>query len=260
MKASRLSIILGLWLALVGHGLCASENRSSETDLSCLQKFSDPIAGYSIRIPEGYKRLTEDENREVIHGLSEIFGKEFGERTAQQPPTYFKGPKDSARLKNMPPTLAISYSPLDEPIDASKLSQYQAKIERTYKKHGIQHGDLKLEVIQINNVNALRVEHEVFSPIDNSRGFKTFVTIPGKGRRYEIILDYSPSQIEGAQSALAIVLKSFQLEDVLFMNPETQSKWSRVILWTIGGFVAGVLLSLLLLFLIRTGAKTSVTR
>jgi hypothetical protein len=253
MRLVHFCLVLGL-LAAFGRALAEDAPKAAEEDISKLELFTEEQAGYSVRLPGGYQLMSDDENRAIMEGLSAVFGKEFAERTAQMPPKYFKGPIDPARPKAMRPTLAIQISGLDEPVEAAKITEYKDRLEANYKKHGLQYGDMKLEVLKIDGVNALRVEHEIYSPVDNSRSYKLYLSVPGSGRRYEILFDCSPNQVEGVQAAAATVIRSFKRLDAPLLDPQTQSKWTRIALWTVGGFVAGVALSLLLKFLTTRGS------
>lgn len=215
-------------------------------DLAKLTLFKDKEAGYSMRLPEGYTRLTQDENREVANNLSEYFGKEASERALRQPPAYFRGPLDPARPKGMPPSLVVNCTGAPLAVDRAQKQQYKEMIEESYRKRGIRHGDIAVDVIQVGSVNAVRAEHDLFSPVDNSRNRVIMVLVPGPDRRYNITLNFSTYQAQAAEAALDVVLRTFKIHPPAAVDAETQIKWGRVALWTAGGFITGILLSLIL--------------
>jgi len=99
------------------------------------------------------------------------------------------------------------------------------------------------------------MEHDIFSPIDNSRSRLINVSVPGHKRRYEIVFNYHPDQAESVEASLATVLQTFEIQKKPVVDEKTQSKWTRIAFWTIGCFVAGILLSLLLKVLAGVGEK-----
>jgi hypothetical protein len=253
--------VLGFSAALV---LCAAgviggepAPKAPDQDLSTLEAFRDVQAGYSLRLPSGYRKMSEDENRKIVENISQYIGKEAADRVDAQPPAYFKGPIDDERPKTMPPTLTISYASSDEPFETAKLAEYQQRIENTYKKSGLQYSDLKLEIVKIDGVNALRFENEAYSPVDNTRVYKLAFHIPGQGRRYDIVFDCLPFQTESVKAAADVIMKTFKIETPPLMDAATQGKWTRVALWTAGGFVVGILLSVLIKVLSRSRTKSA---
>lgn len=208
--------------------------------------YTDAAAGYSFVVPAGYDRLSEEENHEVFEGLSKVFGKEASERTQRQPPAWFKGPVDPARPKALPPSLAVSFSSMDQPIDPAELPKYKESLIANFKRRDIRSSDPELSIIQVAGASALRVEHDIFSPIDNSRAQEILISIPGNGRRCEIVFQFSPAQAEGVQQALKTVLDSFKLQTPALLESADRQKWSRVIYWTAGSGLAGVLLYVLI--------------
>ena len=219
--------------------------------------FNEPLAGYSMRIPQGYERLSEDENREVFRGLSEYLGKEVGDRVLRRPPTWFKGPINPKRPKEKPPALAVGYTDLDEPIDPAQMSRYKSDLEQEYRKRGDKYGEIKIDLVTVGGVNSLRVEHDIFSPIDNSRSRMIKVVVPGHGGSYDIVFNFSGDQASDVATALETVLSSFNVQTRPVVDQETTSRWTRVALWTGGCFLIGILLSVLLKMLAGVGEKTS---
>ena len=218
---------------------------------------SDPVAGYSLRIPGGYEKLTEDENREVFEGLSQFLGKDVGERVLKRPPAWFKGPINPAKPKAPPPSLAIGCSEMDQAIDPALMPQYKANFEENFKKKGDRYGELRTEIVQVDGINALRMEHDIFSPIDNSRSRMINIAVPGRGRLYDIVFNFSTHEAEGVEQAVATVLRTFKVDQHPVSETDGKGKWTRVMMWTVGGLVAGILLSLLLKVLAGAGAKTA---
>jgi len=224
-------------------------------DMEKLKLFSDNDAGYSMRIPDGYQRLTEDETREVFHGISEYFGKEAGERVLRRPPAYFKGPPDLKDTKAKPPSLAVGYTDLDEPIDPEKMSIYKEKIEEQLRKTGDKSGEINVSMVQVDGITALRIEHDVINPIDSSRARLIKIAVPGNARRFDIVFNFSPEQTSNVDPAVATILRSFKINSHPSLDPETKSRWTRILYWTIGGFALGIILSILLKVLSGVGEK-----
>jgi len=228
---------------------------ATDVDVSKLKPFDDPSTGFWMRIPPGYERLTQDEYREVVKGLTEFLGKEAGERALRQPPVYFKGPVDPKRPNAKPPLLNVFCSGAPLTSDAVRKDRFKEQLEQDYKKQGINHGDISVEDIQVGAANAVRAEYDVYSPIDNSRSRMITVLVPAGDRRYYIFCDFSSNQAEGAEKALGIVLKTFKVLERPVLAPEERTKWGRVALWTVGGFIVGILLSVILKMLAGMGAK-----
>jgi hypothetical protein len=228
---------------------------TADADPATLTPYNDTVAGYSFRVPPGYTRLTPEQSRDVFEGLSKFLGKEVGERAERQPPSWFNGPVDPKRPKTAPPALAIGFSEMDAAIDPAQMNEYKTQLEEEYRKRGDRYGELKLEVIKVDGINSLRVEHDIFSPIDNSRSRMIKVSVPGQGRRYDIVFNFVTDQSEGVEKALDTVLKSFKIDKHPVVDEQAQSKWTRIALWTIGCFFAGILLSLLLKVLAGVGEK-----
>jgi len=220
-----------------------------------LPVYSDPVGGYSFLVPSGYKKLTAEQNRQVFDGLSKFIGKDIADRAERNPPAYFNGPVDPKRPTSAPPSLAVGYTELDAPIDPSQLPEYRQQIEQELKKRGDKHSELKLDVVKVNGINSLRLEHDVYSPIDNSRSRIIRVSVPGDRRRYDIVFNFHPDQVEGVEQSLAVVLDQFRIDKHQVVNAESQSKWTRIALWTVGCFVGGIVLSLLLKMLAGVGEK-----
>ncbi len=147
----------------------------------------------------------------------------------------------------------MGYTDLQEPIHAAQIAEYRNKIEQDSQKRGEKFGEIKAEVISVDGVPALQVEHDVFSQIDNSRSRMIRVAAPAPGRCFEIAFNFSSEQEEQAEAALSIVLKSFKIEDRSALNAESRSQWLRIFYYTAGGFAAGILLSLLLKILSGAG-------
>jgi hypothetical protein len=222
-------------------------------EMEKLKLYSDNDAGYSMRIPDGYSKLTEDETREVFHGISENFGKEAGQRVLRRPPAFFKGPPDLKDTKLKPPSLAIGYSDLDEPIDPTQMAFYKEKLEEQLRKTGDKFGDINISMVMVDGITSLRIEHDVLNPMDNSRARLIKIAVPGSGRRFDIVFNFSPEQSTSVESAVATVLHTFKVNSHAAIDPETKSKWTRILYWTIGGFALGILLSVLLKVLSGVG-------
>lgn len=222
-------------------------------ETSTLELFTDPKGAYSLRIPAGFRRLTEDENRDFFKSLSEYMGKDVHDRVLRQPPVWFRGPDDPKKPNAPPPTVGISYTDMRQQIDPSAIEKYRADLEESYRKRGIRAGDVDLKIIKVGNSDALRVEHDIISPIDNTRNRVVMISVPGGERRYDIYFNFSRDQSDLIAPAINTVLATFTISDTPRIDPETRSKWTRVIAWTAGGLLAGILISILLRILAGVG-------
>ncbi|HYG76005.1 MAG TPA: hypothetical protein VEK08_13455 [Planctomycetota bacterium] len=232
----------------------AAESKPAGPDDN-LTLFEDADAGYSLRVPEGFVKLSQDESREVFRGISEHFGKQAGERALRRPPAWFRGPAEGGSVKLLPPSLAIGYTELAGQIDPSQMQRYKTELEEEMRKRGDDFGEIKVSLIDVGGINSLRIEHDVVSPLDRVRNRIVNVAVPGNGRRYDIVMNFSPEQAEKVEAALATVVRTFKVKNPPIMDAAAQSRWSRVLLWTLGGFAAGVLLSFLLKVLSGVGEK-----
>ena len=218
----------------------------TEPETANLQPFEDKEAGYSMRIPAGYTRLTQEENRQVLKSISEYGGKEVSESVQRHPAVYFRGPADPGKPKAPPPSLEVRCTGLLLAVDPAQKAKYLQKFEEDYRKSGVRYGEISLEVIEVSGVNALRAEHDMYSPVDNSRNRLIRVLAPAPDRCFDIIFNFSPHQAEGVEKALQAVLKTFRITERQMFDPDAQTKWCRVALWTLGGFATGFVLSFIL--------------
>ncbi len=225
--------------------------------IESLELFQDADAGYSLRIPEGFTKLTAAESKEVFRGIGEYLGKQAGERALRRPPAWFKGPTDPNNTKLLPPSLAIGYTDMPEPIDPTQLDRYKRDIEDAYRRSGQRHGETKVGLVIVSGVTSLKIEDELYSPVDNSPARIVNLAVPGSGRRYDIVFNFSSEQEQLINASVDTIVRSFKVEEQAFMTPQEQSRWVRVAVWTIGGFVIGVLLSLLLRVLAGIGERSS---
>lgn len=247
-------------LAVLAAALWAGDEKPAEPtpgliDFSTLELYTDPRGAYTVRIPAGYHRLSEDENREVFKGLSQILGKEVEDRVLRQPPTWFRGALDPKKPHTQPPAIAITYTDFSSPIDPKLIDQYKQQIEEGYRKNGVKTGELDVKVIKVAGLDALRVEHDEFSVIDNTRSRVIMVSIPGPQRRYDVRFAFGREQADGVEVALATVLATFSIKDAPGMDAKAQSKWTRVAIWTVGAFFVGVLISIFLRILSGAGQR-----
>jgi hypothetical protein len=226
------------------------------SDPEKLEFYEDAQAGYSFRIPAGYQRLTPDQDRQVFNQLSQYFGKDIGDRAMRQPPVYLAGPADPRFPRALPPSLAVTCAGTPIAVDAARKEEYRKVLEEGYDKQGLRHGDIKVEIVKVAGVEALRAAFELFSPVDNTRSQIVMVMVPGRDRRYDIVANYSATQAEHAEPALAVVLHSFRIAAPPLLAPEVQNQWGRIVAWTVGGFIVGIVLSLLAKALSKAAPKT----
>jgi hypothetical protein len=213
---------------------------TSTTSTEC----KDTEAGYSFKVPAGYTRLTQDQIRIAFKGLSESLGKDVSEKQPVKPPAYFQGPIDPDHPKLLPPGMAVAYTALAEQIDPALMQKYRESYEAYLRKDGENVGDIQVEVIQVGGVPSLRIEHDIFSPVDNSRMRMLKISVPGHERRYDIVFSYYTEQSAAVKSAVDTVLQSFTVSESA-RAPLGNNRWVRVGLYTVGGLLLGLLLGLI---------------
>ena len=224
----------------------SSETQAVPSDAASALKpteFKDPDAGYVVTIPAGYSRLSDDRVRMAFKGASSYLGKDVSERALVKPPACFQGPVDPLHPKTLPPGLAIGFSALSAPVDPAQMSKYKEDYEQELKKSGESAGDVSVDVVSVNGIPSLRIEHDIFSPIDNTRSRMIKLSVPGQQRRYDIVFSFFNDQAPQVKDAMDVVMKSFATTEIADPNA---GRWMRVALWTVGGLVAGVLLGALL--------------
>lgn len=232
----------------------AGDAKPAATDDEKLTMFEEAEAGYSLRVPSGFSKLSPDESREVFQGISQHFGKQVGERALRRPPAWFRGPVDS-NSKMLPPSLAIGYTDLPGPVDPTQIPRYKSELEAEFRKRGDSYGQLTIILVDVGGINALRIEHELLSPVDKSRSKVVTIAIPGHDKRYDVVFNFSEEQTPRVESAIATVVRTFKLKSAPMLSAESQGRWTRVLIWTVGGFAAGILLSFLLKVLSGAGEK-----
>ena len=246
--------------------LCgAEEPKSAEPDVApagplARLDYSDDAAGYSVKLPPGYIKLTDNETHEIFKGLSEFMGKEASERAQKRPPAWFKGPPDPKNPTLPQPMFAVGYSDLSEPIHPDQLNAYKEKLEEEYKRQGNKFGEIDLKVVLVDGITSLQVEHDVFSPINNERSRVLRVAVPAKGKWFDLNFNFSSEQTDAVHESLKDVLDTFKIAEHQSLVVPNQIKWERVLAYTVGFGLAGVLLSLILkkLGAVGSGGKSSV--
>jgi len=208
--------------------------------------YSDPIAGYSVSIPTGYRKLTEDETRDVFTGLSDALGKDAGERVRKRPPVWFIGPSNPKVANEHPPSFAIAFSENQEQIDPAQIPAYRDMILEKRKRDGDKPGDVTLSVIKVDGINALQEECDLLNRANQERSFLIRVAVPGKGKWYELVFNYSAEQNEGVRVALKEALATFKVMEHPPENVENAAKWLRVLYYTVGFGLVGVVLSFIM--------------
>src|SRR6185295_10707860 len=84
--------------------------RDAAPDPAKREEFSDGTAGYSLLIPTGYRKLSEEETHQFFKGLSEFLGEKAAERARKRPPANFIGSADPKQKDVTPPTMTIVYT------------------------------------------------------------------------------------------------------------------------------------------------------
>jgi len=203
----------------------------------------DPVAGYSVSIPTGYRKLTDDETREVFKGLSDYLGKEIGERARKRPPVWFIGPVNPKAPNDHPPSFAIAFTENQEQIDPAQIPAYRDSLEEKHKREGDKVGGVVLSVVKVDGIASLQEEDDMVSPVNNERNRLIRVAIPGKGKWFELVFNYSTDQNESVRTALKETLDTFKVMEHPPENTENTRKWLRVLAYTVGFGLGGVLLS-----------------
>ena len=194
-------------------------------------------------LPAGYRKLTEDETREVFKGLSDYISKDVAERARKQPPTWFVGPLNPKAPNDHPPSLAIAFTENPEQIDPAQIPVYRDMLEEKHKREGDKVGDVILSVVKVDGITSLQEENDMINPINNERNRLIRVAIPGKGKWFELVFNYSTDQNDAVRAALKDTLESFKVMEHPPENIENTKKWLRVLAYTIGFGLGGVLLS-----------------
>jgi hypothetical protein len=207
---------------------------------------SDPVGGYSVTLPPGYVPLTADETHAIFEGLSEFWGKDVGERARKKPPVWFKGPIDPKNPKASPPMFAIAYNDLDQPVDASQITAYKEKIEDEYKRQGNKYGEIELKTLVVDGITSLQIEHDLISRINNERSRVLRIGVPAKGRWYDLSFNFGIDQTELVHAAVKDVIDSFKVMAHPEAPVQEEGKWMRVLYFTIGGGLVGLILSVVL--------------
>ena len=137
---------------------------------------------------------------------------------------------------------------------ANSTSDYdKEKLEEQLRKTGDRFGEITVTMAMVDGITCLRIEHDVINPIDNSRARLIKIAIPGNGRRFDIVFNFSPEQTVSVEPAVATVQRSFKVNSHPALDPETKNRWTRILLWTVGGFALGIILSILLKVLSGVG-------
>lgn len=208
--------------------------------------YTDPVGGFSLSLPTGYRKLTEDETREVFKGLSESLNKNVSESVRKQPPVWFIGPVDPKLPAMRPPSLAIAFTENAEQIDPAQVSAYKDALEEKRKQDGGKGGELALSVVKVDGIPSLQEEAEMTNSLNNERDRLIRVAIPGKGKWFELVFNYSADQNEPVRAALKEALDSFKVMEHPPENVENTKKWLRVFYYTMGFGLVGILLSFVL--------------
>lgn len=253
-KTFELILALGT-LSLASFALYAAEepkdikpdDKASPVELAKREMYTDPVAGYSVLIPNGYRKLTDDESREVFNGMSEVLGKkDIGERSRKRPPAWFIGPVNLKQPNEHPPSFAIAFTENQEQIDPSQIPVYKEMLEEKHKREGDKVGDLVLNVVTVDGIISLQEEGDMISPVNNERNRIIRVAVPGKGKWFDLIFNYSTDQNDPVRVALKETLDSFKVMEHPPENIENRNKWLRVLYYTVGFGLAGIVLSFVL--------------
>jgi hypothetical protein len=208
------------------------------------EPYSDAIAGYSVLLPTGYRPLTENETRKVFKWMSEGLARDVGDRAGKRPPVWFIGSTDPKKPDELPPSFAIGFAELDQQIDPALIPAYKLELEEKHKREGDKVGGVALSIVTVDGITSLQEEYAYSMP-NNGDGRLIRLAVPGKGKWYEMYFSYSPSQDESVHAALKEVLDSFKVMEHPPENIENHNKWMRVLYYTLGFGLAGVVLSFL---------------
>ncbi|HLX63069.1 MAG TPA: hypothetical protein VKX17_17500 [Planctomycetota bacterium] len=211
------------------------------------EEYSDPEAGYSLLLPAGYRKLSDDEMHFVTKSLSEQLGKDAEARAIKRLPTYFLGPVDFNSPKDKPPSLTILFTENDRQIDPADIPAIKQQLEEQQKREREKAGDYDVKLVKVDGINSLQVEFDVVDPNNNNeRNRMIRVAVPAKGKWFEMLFNYSPGQSDTVHAALKETLDSFKVMEHRPTNIANQNKWLRVLYYTIGFGLVGIVLSMLL--------------
>jgi hypothetical protein len=247
----RASIFIAGILAVAGCVPLAAEQPATATNSTTTatepakrEMFTDPAGGYSLLLPSGYRKLTDDEMHFVFKSLSEYLGKEASERTIKQPPAYFIGTAKAPGEK--PPSLTIAFSENDQQFTHAQMPMLKAQLEEQHKRQGDKVGESDIKLVTIDGINSIQVENDYFDQIGNERSRMIRVAVPAKGKWIEIRFIFSPAQGDAVHAALKEALDSLKIMEHPAVNVANQNKWLRIAYITLACGLAGVVLSLIL--------------
>ncbi len=177
--------------------------------------------------------------------MSEVLGRDVGEGVGKRPPAWFIGPADPKKPDEPPPSFAINFAEIDQQIDPAQIPLYKQELEDKHKREGDKVGGVVLNVVSVDGITSLQEEYAYSIP-NAPEGRMIRLAVPGKGKWFEMYFNYSPNQDESVRAALKEALESFKVMEHPPENIENRNKWLRVLYYTVGFGLAGVVLSFIL--------------
>ena len=213
-----------------------------------------PAAGYRMSIPGAYQKLGADESRRVTPRLAPLFAP--GEdRTPRVPPMYFRRDPDTRAPLAEPPSFSVSFIEAPARFAEPDLPRCRETLHAHFERQEGRRPSFTAGLATVASRPALRVERELLEPGWAPRR-QTIVLVPGAERTYELTFHFLTTQETQVKEELEAVLRGFEivpddpgsitLGNLPGAPPRRETGWSRVLCWTAGGFVAGLLLHTLI--------------
>lgn len=233
-----------IWVTVLVAVLCAGAWAGEGTKGGEEPLYADAEAGFKLKVPFGWRRVTEREVRELFRGILRAFGREATEAALRRPPVYFEGPNPRDTMKIWP-NFGVGYIPERFMVDPDQASAYKDQIERYMRGEKQECDGLEVTVCRIDGALSLRMDYgtrrESVTPL---KMLMTRFLIPAADRTLEVVFAYDPSQQKEMQATIDQVLESFQVERAA--GGDWTSRWGRIALITAAGFAVGVLFGLVL--------------
>ncbi|MCX7806746.1 MAG: hypothetical protein N3A38_16400, partial [Planctomycetota bacterium] len=119
--------------------------------------YADAEAGYSLKIPDGWRKVTEREVREVFRGMLKAFGKKAVEAVLQRPPVFFEGPNPRDPMKIWE-NFGVGHIPTTFTLDPDRLDEYRSMVERQLKSEETPYEDVRVSLARVSGILSLRID------------------------------------------------------------------------------------------------------
>ena len=245
-RASLRQTCAGALLAaiMLASGAAASEDSKGSTSAKAESAYADAEAGYSMKIPGGWRKVTEKEVRQLFRVMLKAFGKQAVEAALQRPPVYFEGPdpKDPMKIR---PHFGVGYIPTTFAVEPDRAGEYREMVEKQFLSEQASCEEVRVTPVKISGILSLRIDYttrrQAVSPL---KMLVSHTLIPTDDRTLELVFIFDPSQREEMEKVMDFVLDSFSVARP--PEPAWSQRWKRIALLTAAGFAGGVLLGLVL--------------